>query len=269
VVAHIYAEEAALLAQPDPLMDGDDPQVGRPTAEDGDHPESVTAPADQNSAVADRGPGSGDTMADDAPTPVHNRAPAGLIPGFGIVPAALLAAMIARGAKIRFLQAPGVDAEPQYRPLTALDEWVRGRDLTCRFPNCDRPAQFCDWDHTVPYPAGPTHASGGKMLCRKHHLLKTFWSGWSDVQHPDGTIVWTTPAGRTYITKPGSSLFFPNVDTTSTPIVTGIPIPEPAGKSSMMPRRKRSRAKERASRIRAERALNDAHVAERNQSPPF
>jgi hypothetical protein len=24
---------------------------------------------------------------------------------------------------------------------------------------------------------------------RKHHLLKTFWTGWRDEQWPDGTIV--------------------------------------------------------------------------------
>jgi hypothetical protein len=37
----------------------------------------------------------------------------------------------------------------------------------------------------------------------------------------------------------------------------------------MMPTRKRTRQQDRASRIKAERALNAAHVAERNQPPPF
>jgi hypothetical protein len=36
----------------------------------------------------------------------------------------------------------------------------------------------------------------------------------------------------------------------------------------MMPARKRTRAQSRADRIKAERALNDAYVAERNE-PPF
>jgi Domain of unknown function (DUF222) len=280
VAINIYAEAAAVAAQPDPFEHGEGPlpeddteSAGGPTTEGDsatvgdDEAEPVTAPCDRDDAAARRDSGSDIAAVAHADKPA--RAPAGVIPGFGIVPASLLAAMIARGAKVRFLQSPALDPEPQYRPLTALDEWVRGRDLTCRFPNCDRPAQFCDWDHTVPYPAGPTHASGGKMLCRKHHLLKTFWSGWSDVQYPDGTVVWTTPAGRAYTTKPGSSLFFPGVNTTSAAISTGIPTPEPVDKSAMMPRRKRSRARERAYRTRAERALNDAHVAERNQPPPF
>jgi hypothetical protein len=37
----------------------------------------------------------------------------------------------------------------------------------------------------------------------------------------------------------------------------------------MMPTRKRTRAQTRADRIKAERALNDAHLAERNKPPPF
>jgi hypothetical protein len=37
----------------------------------------------------------------------------------------------------------------------------------------------------------------------------------------------------------------------------------------MMPRRRRTREQERAYRIDAERALNAAHVAERNKPPPF
>ena len=54
-----------------------------------------------------------------------------------------------------------------------------------------------------------------KALCRKHHLLKTFWTGiggWADKQLPDGTVVWTAPTGRTYKTLPGSRVFFPAWD---------------------------------------------------------
>jgi len=36
-----------------------------------------------------------------------------------------------------------------------------------------------------------------------------------------------------------------------------------------MPRRKNTRAQDRAKRIEAERRLNDAHVAERNRPPSF
>ncbi len=85
--------------------------------------------------------------------------------------------------------APTLSPEPRYTPSQALCEFVRCRDLTCRFPGCDKPAQVCDLDHTVAYPVGPTHPSNLKCLCRFHHLLKTFWNGlgagWTD-NYPTG-----------------------------------------------------------------------------------
>jgi hypothetical protein len=58
-------------------------------------------------------------------------------------------------------------AETGYRPSTALEEFVRFRDFTCRFPGCQEPAEFCDIDHTIPYLVGVTHPSNVKCLCRK------------------------------------------------------------------------------------------------------
>ncbi len=65
---------------------------------------------------------------------------------------------------------PTVPAEPGYRPSVALSEFIRWRDLTCRFPGCDAPAARCDIDHTMPYPLGPTHPSNTKLYCRAHSL---------------------------------------------------------------------------------------------------
>ena len=72
--------------------------------------------------------------------------------------------------------------------------------MTCRYPGCDQPADLCDLDHTIAYPVGPTCAANLKCLCRKHHLLKTFWAGrngWGDRQLPDGTVIWTFQGGQT------------------------------------------------------------------------
>jgi len=176
---------------------------------------------------------------------------------------------------LREIRHPGdAPPEPRYRPLAALAEFVRCRDLTCRFPGCDKPAVCCDLDHTVPYPVGPTHASNLKCLCRFHHLLKTFWNGvrgWRDRQSPDGTVIWTSPTGHTYTTRPGSALLFPTLC-----LPTGtLWLPEPhtaidtGDRGVMMPKRRRTRAQNLAARITAERRLNDAHVAERNKPPPF
>jgi hypothetical protein len=230
VVVHVVAEADVVDAAPDEVMQGDTPE-----------PE---------------------------PEPVRPR-PGGVVTGNrGIVPAPLLAELIRSGAKVRELRRPSDEPEPGYRPSTALDEFVRMRDMTCRFPNCDRPAEFCDIDHTIAWPWGPTHPSNLACLCRKHHLLKTFWTGWNDRQHPDGTIVWTSPTGNTYTTAPGSRLFMPrwNVTTATLAPPTGQP---PPTIGIMMPTRRRTRATQRAYRIAAERKLNDARVTERNRPPPF
>jgi hypothetical protein len=160
------------------------------------------------------------------------------------------------------------EPEPRYHPSARLQNFVRCRDLTCRFPGCEEPAEFCDIDHTVPYPAGPTHPSNMKCLCRKHHLLKTFWvggDGWTDRHAPDGSISWTSPTGQTYTTKPGGQLFFPRWNTTT----PRLKIPNPGHAPPvgvMMPKRRRTRAADRVQRIEEQRAPNDA---ENSSPPPF
>ena len=190
-----------------------------------------------------------------------------------MLPAPLLAAVLDR-ATVREIRHPGdAPPEPHYAPSAALAEFVRCRDLTCRFPYCDVPADRCDIDHTVPYPLGPTHASNLKCMCRANHLLKTFWGGeqgWRDRQLPDGTIIWTSPTRHTYTTRPGSALLFPTLC-----LPTGtLSLPEPdtveiRDRGVMMPKRRRTRAQDAAYRTDAERRLNDAYVAERNKPPPF
>ena len=94
-------------------------------------------------------------------------------------------------------------AEDRYRPSAALDRAVRARDVTCRFPGCRRTADSArtDLDHTVPYPTGPTSATNLAVLCRRHHRLK-HTAGWQVHLDPTGTMIWTTPTGRTYTTDP-------------------------------------------------------------------
>ncbi|WP_416887817.1 HNH endonuclease signature motif containing protein, partial [Mycobacterium tuberculosis] len=209
---------------------------------------------------------------DPEPDPPATHAPAELITtGGGVVPAPLLAELIRGGATISQVRHPGdLAAEPHYRPSAKLAEFVRMRDLTCRFPGCDVPAEFCDIDHSAPWPLGPTHPSNLKCACRKHHLLKTFWTGWRDVQLPDGTVIWTAPNGHTYTTHPGSRIFFPTWHTTTAELPqTSTAAVNVDARGLMMPRRRRTRAAELAHRINAERALNDAYMAERNKPPSF
>lgn len=88
----------------------------------------------------------------------------GYLPGYGAVPAAMLRERL-KTAKLRPVALPEPCAEAGYRPSAALARFVRWRDLTCRFPGCDVPAEHCQIDHTVPWPMGPTHPSNLKLLC--------------------------------------------------------------------------------------------------------
>ncbi|EID08773.1 13E12 repeat family protein, partial [Mycobacterium xenopi RIVM700367] len=129
----------------------------------------------------------------------------------GLIPPELVT-QLATSAELTPVVHPG-DASPErgYVPSKALADFVRCRDLTCRWPGCDKPAFECDLDHTIPYAkGGPTHASNLKAYCRTHHLVKTFW-GWREQQLPDGTLILTAPTGHTYVTTPGSALLFPHL----------------------------------------------------------
>jgi hypothetical protein len=71
------------------------------------------------------------------------------------------------GALTRTVADPAtLGAETGYRPSAALARFVRSRDLTCCFHGCDRPAEYCDLDHTIPWGRGPTHPGNLKYLCR-------------------------------------------------------------------------------------------------------
>jgi hypothetical protein len=197
-------------------------------------------------------------------------APAAILGG-AIIPAPLLAAKLANTAIIRLLIHPGdAPPEPRYTPSRKLADFVRCRDMTCRFPGCDEPAMGCDLDHTIPHPHGPTCASNLGCLCRKHHLLKTF-GGWLLRQLPDGTMIWTAPDGQTHTTYPGSRILFPTLCRPTAPVTVSdaVPATNESGRSLAMPRRTRTRAENRRRAIEAERRLNDEYTAERNKPPPF
>jgi hypothetical protein len=191
-------------------------------------------------------------------------------------------AELAKSATLRPLPFPSA-AEPRYTPSAGLADFVRCRDLTCRAPSCDEPAVHCDIDHTIPYAdGGLTHPSNLKCLCRKHHLLKTFW-GWRDRQLADGTVIWTLPSGQTYVTSPGSAILFPALTAPTGHLPEPSPTPDGrcGDRTVMMPTRRRTRDQQRSQRITAERTLNRndrlarrrvytyARAASDDEPPPF
>jgi hypothetical protein len=247
-VVHVIAEERSLADDTPVQLDGETPPRFGPekplrerTIAEVSAPDPETGPAHTNPTV---------------------------VIGGGIMPAPLVAAKLANTATIRPLIHPGdAPPEPRYTPSRKLADFVRCRDLTCRFPGCDEPAYRCDLDHTIPYPLGPTCASNLGCLCRKHHLLKTYW-GWLARQLPDGTIIWTAPSGQTYTTYPGSRLHFPTLCKPTAPVAQSVIVAQ-AATGLMMPRRKHTREYNRQRSIEAERKLNNDRVAERNKPPPF
>jgi Domain of unknown function (DUF222) len=199
----------------------------------------------------------------------------GYLAGFGVIDADVVREL-AENAALRLLQQPTVTAAEamRYQPTAGVARWVRCRDLTCRFPGCDRPVAMCDLDHTTPFnhanPAagGLTVPCGLADYCREHHRLKTFHggpTGWRDQQLADGTIVFTAPTGRTYRTTPDGTELFPQMrPACAEPEPPACDQPERPACVEPTPR-KRNRSREKAARIklirskiRAQRPINAA-----------
>jgi Domain of unknown function (DUF222) len=176
----------------------------------------------------------------------------GYLGGYGVIDAEQVREL-ADSASLRPVECPTVTPSEalRHQPSAALERWIRCRDVTCRFPGCDRPATNCDVDHTIPF-NHDNPAAGGLTVpwnlacyCREHHRLNSFHGGlggWRDKQLPDGTIVWTSPTGHEYRTTPGGPDLFPQMR-----LACGAPKPK-----------KRNRSREKAERIaRARRKLRD------------
>jgi hypothetical protein len=121
--------------------------------------------------VCDNDPRTSEQRRADATGPVTSDTP-GYLPGFGILPADSVRE-VAKSATLKPLEVPvEVAPDPGYRPRAKTLEFIRWRDLTCRWPGCDRPVDKSDIDHTVPWPYGPTHPSNNKPYCRTHRVHK-------------------------------------------------------------------------------------------------
>lgn len=179
----------------------------------------------------------------------------GYLEGYGVIDAAQVRALAAAATHLGADPVTSAAQALQYQPSAALERAVRCRDLTCRFPGCSRPAVVCDIDHSVPFnhqdPAagGLTVYTNLKCLCRHHHRLKTF-GGWRDVQLAAGTVVWTSPTGRTYRTFPAGADLFP-----STGKLACAP-PSPV---------RRDRSKQRRARITRARMHNRVQAARNDE----
>jgi hypothetical protein len=143
----------------------------------------------------------------------------GELAGHGPIPAALARAIAfdPTGTWRRLVTDPHGQlldyGRTRYRPPAALADHVRARDVTCRFPVCNRRARRCELDHIVPrIDDGTTSDVNLHPLCsRDHHLRHE--AGWHPHRHPDGTTEWISPTGHRYV-KPPEQL---PIDRTGTP----------------------------------------------------
>jgi hypothetical protein len=181
----------------------------------------------------------------------------GLSASGDLIPADEVRELARRARLVPVLHPHDAPPEPGYVPSRALAEFVRARDVTCRFPGCDTPARQCDIDHTTPYgDNGVTHASNLKCLCRRNHLDKTF-GGWRDKQLRDGTIIWTAPSGEVYITLPGGADLFPTLMAPTGALPDTSPATSQYGdRTQKIPKRRTTRAENRRRRIADERRSN-------------
>ncbi|MGN7782672.1 DUF222 domain-containing protein [Mycolicibacterium sp. 22603] len=236
------------------------PVPGTPEAGE-DQAQPVAEPAAEEPAAKEGG------GADPRPTaPAASARPdlgAGITLDGAIIPAHLLAELIAGGAKVRPLNnTADLGSEPRYRPSAKLAAYVRMTAMTCCFPGCGKPAQRCDLDHVTPWPAGATHPGNLRPLCREHHLLKTLKTGWTPKAHPDGTTEWTAPNGHTYTTRPLAPILFPhNTSDIEIPRSRHITLIGERDREPDIPRRQRTRQLDREYRINAERTRNATEIA--------
>ncbi|GFG56804.1 HNH endonuclease [Mycolicibacterium murale] len=243
------------------------PGPGTPPPPPPDHPDNGTAATPNTDQPGPATPATeGHTSAtpdpdSTEPSAAHTCPPA-VSTGGHIIPTLLLAELIRTGATIELLPPPAADPEPHYQFSDQLRRFIKLRDLRCSFPGCTRTAEKLDIDHTIAHADhGHTHPSNGKLLCREHHLAKTFPTTagqWIDEQLPNGDIYWTAPTGHSYLTEPRSRTLLPhaNLTTSTTPFIHPNTRRRAATPTTPMPTRQRTRQHDRAQRITTEREHN-------------
>lgn len=99
------------------------------------------------------------------------------------------------------------DIEPgecdTYRPSAQVRTFVEGRDGTCRWPGCDRPAVTTQYDHRINYDeGGRTDTDNGFCLCQHHHNVKTDKRAFYITDPVTGEIFWLFADGTWESTLP-------------------------------------------------------------------
>lgn len=125
--------------------------------------------------------------------------------GYGPIDAEYARVLAASGTWRRITTDNGipVSVSKRYRPPQAIRDLMTARHPYCAFLTCQTPSARCDFDHVDAHAAGgETSVANAAPECRRHHRTKHH-PDWSVRRLNDGTIEWTTPAGRSYRQPPG------------------------------------------------------------------
>ncbi len=128
--------------------------------------------------------------------------------GYGAIDAETARRLAAKAPSFARLFIDPIDGSPlalgreKYRPTADMRRLLVLGDETCRFPQCGRPAMYCELDHTEAWvDGGRTDLDNLAALCSRHHHIK-HEDGWSVEQLEGGVLRWVSPLGRVYETAP-------------------------------------------------------------------
>ncbi|MGP6173855.1 hypothetical protein [Corynebacterium sp. A21] len=111
-----------------------------------------------------------------------------------------------RVTDVRDMDAAEQEITPAYRPTTGIAQAVKGRDGTCRFPDCTIAAEHCELDHVINHAAGgATAVENLQSLCGHHHNVKTGRRMTASMDK-NGVVTWKYPDGTTVVTFPQGPL---------------------------------------------------------------
>ena len=164
----------------------------------------------------------------------HSEAP-GHLEGYGPIDPDTAREIAARAPGfIRILTHPETGAvlsvgRTRYKVPKELRRYLRVRDETCRWPGCRRAATQCDIDHTLDWQFdGLTEHDNLAHLCPADPALKSE-TRCTYAHNPDGTLKWTSPTGRTFLSEPATIIRppgkRPGSKQTVRPLASGDPAP--------------------------------------------
>ena len=144
------------------------------------------------------------SVAIDLPTLLGLAENPGQLAGYGAIPASVARRLAADGNWQRFISDPATGnlldfGREKYTPPQELVDFLLARDRICRFPGCRRTGQSSDIDHAQSWESGgETNPANLGLLCRRHHRMKTH-GGWSLESNPDGSCLWKSPNGKSFV----------------------------------------------------------------------